>query len=99
MTLVPLTPEQEAEAQRLAERILERTRDDLLALARLIVSKRASEIFGETEFQARDIVHRVAAKALEVHLAEKKTATTDAASSAPTASKPPSSRATGRRVP
>ena len=28
-------------------------------LPRLLVSKRESEIFGETEFQARDVVHRV----------------------------------------
>ena len=99
MTLFPLTPEQEGEAQGLAQRIHEATREDILALARLIVSKRAADIFGETEFQARDIVHRVATKALEVHLAEKKTATTAAALSAPTASKPPSSRAIGRKVP
>jgi hypothetical protein len=99
MALIPLTPEQEAEARRLAERIHQATREDILALARLIVSKRAADIFGETEFQARDLVHRVATKALEVHLAEKKTATTGAALSVPTASKPPSSRATGRKVP
>ncbi len=72
MALIPLTPEQETEAQRLAERIHEATREDILALARLIVGKRDSDIFGDTEFQARDIVHRVATKALEVHLAEKK---------------------------
>jgi len=99
MALIPLTPEQEVEAQQLAQRIHEATREDILALARLIVSKRAADLFGETEFQARDIVHRVATRALEVHLAEKKTATTGAASSAPTASKPPSSRATGRKAP
>ncbi len=99
MALIPLPPEQETEAQRLAERIHEATREDILALARLIVSKRPTDIFGETEFQARDIVHRVATKALEAHLAEKKTATTGAASSAPTASRPPSSRATGTRTP
>src|SRR5712691_9062842 len=72
MTLIKLTPEQEVEAQRLAECIREETRDDFLALARLLVSKRAADIFGETEFQARDLIHRVATKALEVHLAGKK---------------------------
>lgn len=97
MTATTLTVEQEAEAQRLAERIQEVAREDILELARLLVSKRASDIFGETEFQAREVVHRVGAKAFEVHLAEKKTATTAAASSALPASKPPSSRTTARK--
>jgi hypothetical protein len=99
MTPETLTVEQEAEAQRLAQRIQEESHADLLALARLLVSKRESEIFGDTEFQARDVVHRVAAKAFEVHLAEKKTAIGAPASSAPIASTPPSSRATGRKHP
>jgi len=97
MTPTPLTVEQEAEAQRLAQRIQEVARADILELARLLVSKRESDIFGETEFQVRDVVHRVGAKAFEVHLAEKKTATAAAASSALTASKPPSSRTTARK--
>jgi hypothetical protein len=67
-----LTVEQEAEAQRLAQQIQEESREDILALARLLVSKRESEIFGATEFQARAVVHRVAAKGFAVHLREKK---------------------------
>jgi F420-0:gamma-glutamyl ligase len=97
MTPDNLTSEQEAEAQQLAQRIQEAAREDILALARLIVSKRESEIFGDTEFQARDLVHRVAAKSFEVHLAEKKTVTAAAVSFAPTASRPPSSKITGRK--
>jgi hypothetical protein len=97
MTATTLTVEQEAEAQRLAERIQEVAREDILELARLLVSKRESEIFGETEFQAREVVHRVGAKAFEVHLAEKKTATTAAASFALPVGKPPSSRTTARK--
>ena len=97
MTPSTLTVEQEAEAQRLALRIQETTREDILELARLLVSKREAEIFGETEFQARDVVHRLGAKAFEVHLAQKKTATPAAASSVSTASKPPNSRATERK--
>lgn len=97
MTPTTLTVEQEAEAQRLAQRIQEVAREDILELARLLVSKRESEIFGETEFQARDLVHRVGAKAFEVHLAEKKTATAAPASSAATASKPPGFRTTERK--
>ena len=95
MMITSLTVEQEEEAQRLAQRIQDEARPDILALARLLVSKRQSENFGETEFQARDVIHRVAAKAFEIHLAEKKTATTAAASSVPTANKRPSFKATG----
>jgi F420-0:gamma-glutamyl ligase len=97
MTPTTLTAEQEAEAQRLAQRIQKETQADILALARLLVSKRESEIFGDTEFQARDIAHRLAATAFAVHLAEKKTATSAPASSAPTANKPPSSTTTARK--
>jgi len=97
MTPITLTVEQEAEAERLLQRIQEKSRDDLLALARLLVSKPEAEIFGTTEFQARDVVHRVAATAFTTHLAEKKTAIAAPASSAPTVSKPRTSKATGRR--
>ena len=97
MTPFTLTIEQEAEAQRLMLQIQQESREDILALARLLVSKRESEIFGATEFQARDVVHRVAAKAFETHLREKKTATAAPASSASTASKRRSSKATARR--
>ena len=95
MTAPSLTPEQEAEAQRLLQQLQDASREDLLALARLLVSKRESEIFGATEFQARDVVQRIAAKAFTLHLREKKTATAAPASSAPTASKRPASKVTG----
>jgi hypothetical protein len=70
-----LSVEQEAEARALAAAITQAGSDDVLALARLLVSKPAEQAFGQTEFQLRDLVHRIGAKALEVHLAEKKTAT------------------------
>ncbi len=96
MTLT-LTVEQEAAAQRLAQQIQDQSREDILALARLLVSKQEAELFGETEFQVRDLVHRLGAKAFEAHVAEKKTATAAAVSSALTVSKPPSFRTTERR--
>jgi hypothetical protein len=97
MIPTPLTDEQEAEAQRLLLQIQQECREDLLALARLLVSKRESEIFGETEFQARDLVHRVAAQAFTIHLREKKTATAAPASFAATANKRRTSKATARK--
>src|SRR5947209_19486857 len=64
----PLSPELEAQAQELAARIRARADDDILALARLLVSKNDAEVFGDTEFEARDIVHHVGAVALEERL-------------------------------
>lgn len=67
----PLSDELEAKAQELAGRIRKRADDDILALARLLVSKEDSEIFGDTEFEVRDIVHRIGAEAFEERLKKK----------------------------
>ena len=93
----PLSAELEAQAQELAGRIRERADDDILALARLLVSKADHEIFGDTEFEARTIVHRLGAHAFEERLKKKPTAIKDRGSSAPIANNPPSSRPTGRK--
>jgi hypothetical protein len=95
----PLTPELEVKAQELWVQLRSQADDDLLALARLLVSKEDRELFGDTEFQVRDIVHRIGAKAYETHLAQKKTATRVPASSARTASKARNSRASARKRP
>jgi hypothetical protein len=68
----PLTPELEAQARELLARLRPQAEDDLLALARLLVSTPDADIFGTTEFQARAIVHRIGAQAFATHLAEKK---------------------------
>ena len=91
-----LFAEQEAQAQELLTRIRQQADEELLALARLLVSKEDRELFGETEFEVREIVHRLGAKAYTAHLARKKTATRARASSAPIASNAPSST-TGER--
>jgi hypothetical protein len=95
----PLSAELEAEAQALVAQLREQADEELLALARLLVSKEDRELFGDTEFQVRDVVHRIGAKAYTAHLAGKKKATKAAASSAPTASKAPSSTAIEARRP
>jgi hypothetical protein len=48
---------------------------EITTLARLMVGKPDKELFGQTEFQVRDILLRVGAKVYEEHLREKKTAT------------------------
>ena len=95
----PLLPELEAKAQALVARLRPQAEADLLALARLLVSKDDRELFGETEFEVRDIVHRLGAKAYTVHLAGKKTATKVPASSARTASKARGSTPTAPKQP
>lgn len=95
----PLSPELEAQALELVARLRPQAEEDLLALARLLVSKEDRELFGETEFEVRDLVHRLGAKAYSAHLAGKKKATKVPASSARTASKAPSSTATATNQP
>jgi predicted GNAT family N-acyltransferase len=73
MSLPPQLPaEQEAQAQRLFQILKRTTDDDLLALARLLASKKDRELFGQTEFEIRDRVHQIGAKALETALQERK---------------------------
>ena len=67
-----LTPEQEAEAQRLAELIAQKAKEEALAMARILVSKQDHEILGATEFEIRDRVHKLGAHAIETALAERK---------------------------
>jgi hypothetical protein len=92
-----LSAEQEAEAQELATRIRQAVDAEVLRMARLGVSKAPQDLFGQTEFDLRDIVLRVAAKVYELYLAEKKTATKAPASPARIASKPPTAKATAPR--
>lgn len=92
----PLNAELEAQAQELAGRIRARADDDILALARLLVSKNDAEVFGDTEFEARAIVHRLGAAALEERL-KKRSAMKDRASIAPRATNARSSRDTARK--
>jgi hypothetical protein len=90
-----LTPDQEAEAQRIYAALRQATEGDLLALARLLASKPDGEIFGRTEFEVRDRVHRLGAKAVELTLAgRKKGGTSGPAPAARAAAAAPSSSAT-----
>jgi hypothetical protein len=67
-----LTAEQEAEAQRLADAIAVKTKEELLRITRLLVSKKDHELLGETEFEVRDLVHQIGARAIETAVNERK---------------------------
>jgi hypothetical protein len=87
-----LTDEQQAEADRIRQALLEASADDLRELAELLATKNDSNIFGATEFAVRDIVHRIGAKAIQTALeGRKKGGMTDPAVPAPTANTTPSS--------
>lgn len=76
MPSTPLLPEKAAEAQALADAIRAATAAEIDELARTLVTTDDRHLFGATEFKLRDLAHKIAAKALEQHLARKKTATT-----------------------
>lgn len=81
-----LTAVEEAEAQRIADIVIARARVEAIQIGRLLATRRNSELFGETEFQIRDAVHRIGAVAMESALEErKKRGIKDLSSSAPSA--------------
>jgi hypothetical protein len=67
-----LTPEQQAEAQRLFEALQQPFLDEARRLACLLAAKPDSPLLGSTEFEVRDRVHRLGAQALQTALDERK---------------------------
>lgn len=93
-----LTPEQQAEADRIHAALTAAAATDLRDLAELLAAKADADLLGPTEFQVRDLVHRIGARAIQTALAErKKGGTTAPAGPAPTAARRPSSSAGGPR--
>ena len=94
MTRPDLTPEQQADADRLHAALVSAAATDLRELAELLATKDDRTMFGATEFAVRDIVLRVGAKAVEAALAgRKKGGTTGPAAPARGARRRPGSSA------
>jgi hypothetical protein len=74
MSSIPLGPEQEGQVQALADKIQDAHRPLVEKLARLLLSKGDGDLFGQTEFDVRDLVHLLGARAYDTVPAEKKTA-------------------------
>jgi hypothetical protein len=72
MSRRPLTAEQQDEAQRIERILMESVRDDIRSIAELMASKPDRQLLGQTEFEVRDLVHKVGAKAIETVLEERK---------------------------
>ena len=70
-----LSAEQEQEAKLLEAKIRLAVDQEISELARLLVSKPEEDLFGQSEFQVRDLVLRMGAQAFQEHLRGKKTAT------------------------
>lgn len=76
MATIALTADQELEARILEEKIRVAIEKEVTAMARLLASREDKDLFGKTEFEVRDLVLKIGAKAYEERLREKKTATT-----------------------
>ena len=72
MPHLELTPEQQDEARRLERVLMESVRGDIRLMAELLASKPDRQLLGRTEFEVRDIVHKIGAKAIEAALGERK---------------------------
>jgi len=72
MLRLTLTPEQQAEAERIAEILMKTARQEVQEIAELLASKQDHQLLGNTEFEVRDRVHKIGAKALETALNERK---------------------------
>jgi len=66
MSSSPPTPEQAETADRIFQSLRRAVESDLRSLAELLACKPAGQIFGRTEFEVRDRVHKIGAKAIEI---------------------------------
>lgn len=75
MPSAPLPPEKDVEIKDLARAIREAVDAEIDELAANLASTDDAHLFGKNEVTIRAIAHKIAAKAVEQHLARKKTAT------------------------
>ena len=69
MSSSPLTPEQ---AERIFQSLRQAVESDLRSLAELLASQPDRQLLGQTEFEVRDRVHKIGARAIEAALNERK---------------------------
>lgn len=78
MAALHLTAEQTELAERIYQTLKQAADADLRALAELLASKPDQQLLGQTEFDVRDRIHKIGAKALETALDERKKGATTA---------------------
>jgi hypothetical protein len=69
------SPDKQAQIKGLAEEIRRAIDAEIEDLATNLATTDGAHLFGDNEFKIRAIAHRIAAKAVERHLAGEKTAT------------------------
>jgi hypothetical protein len=67
-----LTPEQAELSDRIYDALRHAAAADLWQLAELLASRRGRQLLGHTEFEVRDLVHKIGAQAFETALKERK---------------------------
>ncbi|HWD40644.1 MAG TPA: hypothetical protein VG944_17480 [Fimbriimonas sp.] len=72
MSRFSLTPEQSELAERIFQTLRRVTDAELRDLAEMLASKPDRQLLGQTEFEVRDAVHKIGAKAFETALDERK---------------------------
>jgi hypothetical protein len=75
MSSASLPPEKRSEIEDLEQAIREAVEAEIDELVTNLATTDDAHLFGDNEFKIRAIAHRIAAKAIERHLAGKKTAT------------------------
>lgn len=69
---IELTAEQEREAEVIADILLAAMRVEAKNIGRLLASKPNSELFGQTEFQMRGMLHALGRRGIDAVLSERK---------------------------
>jgi hypothetical protein len=75
MPSAPVPPQKQAEIEDLSRAIREAVDAEISELAANLATTDDAHLFGQNEFKIRALAHRIAAKAVEQHLAPKKTRT------------------------
>jgi hypothetical protein len=76
MPSAPRSPEKQAEVDDLARAIQQAVDAEIHELAAQLADADDAHVFGDNEFRIRALAHKIAAKAIEQRLAQKKTDTT-----------------------
>jgi hypothetical protein len=72
MSVPDPTPEQADLEERIYQGLRQSCDGDLHKMAKLLASKPYKQLLGQTEFEVRDLVHDLGAKALQIALDERK---------------------------
>jgi hypothetical protein len=67
-----LDPQQKEQAERIYQTLLEAAETDLRGIAELLASRPDHQLLGRTEFEVRDLIHHLGAKAFQAALDERK---------------------------